>query len=165
MAAALGALGLRRAAVVHGEGKIDELAVRGETFVALWDDGAVQTFVLTPRAFGIDEVDPAGLAGGDATFNANALRKVLAGHQIDHGERLEAVLHASAMTAALGLELLEPAFDRARLPEQYRRAVASVRSGAARLVLHKWREVSAAGADISVDDLAALEPADFAGVE
>ena len=49
-------------------------------------------------------------------YNADVLRKVLAGHQIDHGERFEAVLHAAAMTAALGLELLEPAFDRAGCP-------------------------------------------------
>jgi anthranilate phosphoribosyltransferase len=165
VAAALGALGLRRAAVVHGAGGIDEIAVRGETFVALWDGEVVRELMLAPRAFGIDEVDPAGLAGGDAAFNAGVLRKVLAGHQIDHGERLEAVLHASAMTAALGLELLEPAFELARLPAQYKRAVESVRSGAARLVLHKWREVSQASADVSVDDLAALSAADFAGVE
>jgi anthranilate phosphoribosyltransferase len=178
VAAALGALGLRRAAVVHGAGNpkmegagpapapgIDEIAVRGETFVALWDGEVVRELVLAPRAFGIDEVDPAGLAGGDAAFNAGVLRKVLAGHQIDHGERLEAVLHASAMTAALGLELLEPTFELAHLPAQYKRAVESVRSGAARLVLHKWREVSQASADVSVDDLAALSPADFAGVE
>jgi len=178
VALALGGLGLRRAAVVHGEGNpkmegagpapapgIDEIAVRGETFVALWDGDVVSEFLLTPRAFGLDEVDPAGLAGGDATFNASVLRKVLAGHQIDHGERLEAVLHASAMTAALGLELLERSFERGRLPAQYKRAVESIRSGAARLVLHKWREVSQAAADISVDDLAQLTPAEFAGVE
>ncbi|MBV8761239.1 MAG: anthranilate phosphoribosyltransferase [Deltaproteobacteria bacterium] len=178
VAAALGALGLRRAAVVHGEGGpkmegagpapapgIDEIAVRGETFVALWDGGVVGTLMLTPRSFGLDEVDPAGLAGGDATYNAGALRKVLAGHQIDHGERLEAVLHASCMTAALGLELLEPRFEVAHLPEQYKRAVGAITSGAARLVLHKWREVSQASADIDVADLAALRPADFAGVE
>ena len=166
VAAALGALGLRRAAAVHGAGNLDEIAVHGETFVALWDDGMVRELVITPRTFGIDEVDPAGLAGGDATFNAGVLRKVLAGHQIDHGERLEAVVHAGAMTAALGLELLEPgALTLGRLPAQYRRAVDSIRSGAARLVLHKWREVSQASADISVDDLAALSPAEFAGVE
>jgi hypothetical protein len=69
------------------------------------------------------------------------------------------------MTAALGLELLEPQFELGRLPQQYRRAVESVRSGAARLVLHKWREVSQAAADIAVDDLAQLSPGDFAGVE
>ena len=165
LAAALGALGLRRAAVVHGEGGIDELAVRGETFVAIWDDGVVRTQTLAPHAFGLDEVDPAGLAGGDASYNAGVLRKVLAGHQIGHGERFEAVLHASCMTAALGLELLEERCDFARLPQQYRRAVAAITSGAARLVLHKWREVSQASADADVADLAALSAAEFAGVE
>lgn len=165
VAAALGALGLRRAAVVHGEGNLDEIAVRGETFVALWDGGVVGTLVLTPRSFGLDEVDPEGLAGGDATYNAGVLRRVLAGHQVDHGERLEAVLHASCMTAALGLEILEDRFDVTRLPAQYKRAVGAIQSGAARLVLHKWREVSQASADIDVRDLDVLKPADFAGVE
>jgi anthranilate phosphoribosyltransferase len=165
MALALGGLGLRCAAVVHGEGKLDEIAVKGKTLCALWDGEVVRELVLTPRAFGIAEVDPAGLAGGDAAFNAGVLRQVLAGHHVGHGERLEAVLHASAMTAALGLELLEPTFELGRLPAQYTRAAETVRTGAARLVLHKWREVSQAAADISVDDLAALSPAEFAGVE
>jgi len=177
-AAALGALGLRRAAVVHGEGKpkmegpgpapgpgIDEIAVRGETFVAVWDGDVVRTLTLTPRAFGLPEVDPAGLAGGDAPFNASVLRTVLAGRNIGRGDRYEAALHAAAMTAALGLELLEPAFEVGRLPAQLQRAVTAITSGAARLVLHKWREVSQAGADVNIDDLAALSPADFAGVE
>ena len=178
IAAALGALGLRRAAVVHGDGGpkmegagpapgpgIDEIAVRGETFVAVWDDGVVRTQTLTPRAFGLHDVDPAGLAGGDATYNAGVLRTVLAGHHIGRGERLEAVLHASCMTAALGLELLEDRCDFARLPQQYKRAVAGITSGAARLVLHKWREVSQAAADADIADLAALSAAEFAGVE
>lgn len=163
VAAALGALGLRRAAVVHGEGNIDELAVRGETHVAIWDgtEGLTRTLQLSPRSFGVGDVDPAGLAGSDATFNANVLRKVLAGHEVDEGQRYEAVLRAAAMTAALGLELLESKLDLDRLPSQYERAVASVKSGAARLVLHKWREVSS-GTDA---DFSALKPADFVGVE
>jgi len=177
-AAALGALGVRRAAVVHGEGNpkmegpgpapgtgIDEIAVRGETFMAVWDGGMVNTLTLTPRAFGLADVDPAGLAGGDAPFNAGVLRSVLAGHHVARGERYEAVLHAGCMTAALGLELLEPTFELGRLPAQYERSVKAITSGAARLVLHKWREVSQAGADVSIDDLATLSPADFAGVE
>ncbi|MGE5182641.1 MAG: anthranilate phosphoribosyltransferase, partial [Acidobacteriota bacterium] len=89
VAAALGALGLRRAAVVHGAGGLDELAVRGETHVALWDadEGLVRTLAFTPRTFGVDEVDPEGLAGGDAAHNATVLRKVLAGHHVGRGER------------------------------------------------------------------------------
>jgi len=168
VAAALGALGLRRAAVVHGAGNIDELAVRGETHVAIWDEpvGVVRTLQLSPASFGVGELDPAGLAGGDAPYNANVLRTVIAGHQVDAGERYEAVLRASAMTAALGLELLETGdLDLGRLPAQYERAVATVKSGAARLVLHKWRAVSTATLDEQLPELDALKPADFVGVE
>jgi anthranilate phosphoribosyltransferase len=166
MATALGALGLRRAAVVHGTGGLDEISVSGETFVALWNEGAMTTLTLTPKVFGCDEVDAGGLAGGDSETNAAVLRKVLAGHQVDHGERLEAVLRAGAMTAALGLELLEKGpFDLKRLPQQYKRAVTTTRTGAARLVLHKWREISQAAPNANVSELASLTAADFAGVE
>lgn len=164
VAAALGALGLRRAAVVHGDGGVDEVAVRGETHVAIWDDGVVLSRTLSPVAFGIDEADPAGLAGGDASFNAAVVRGVLAGQHVGHGERYEAVLRAAAMTAALGLELLETGtMDLTRLPDQYVRAHTVAIDGAARLVLHKWREVSQGTTDVAA--LAALRAADFKGVE
>ncbi len=168
VAAALGALGLRRAAVVHGAGRIDELAVRGDTHCALWDEaeGAVRVLSLSPRSFGVTDLDPAGLAGGDAAFNASVLRKVIAGHEVDPGQRYEAVLRAAAMTAALGLELLEPGtLELGRLPDQYQRAASTVKTGTARLVLHKWREVSQNTNGADLDQLARLSPADFIGVE
>jgi anthranilate phosphoribosyltransferase len=166
MAAALGTLGVRRAAVVHGAGGLDELAVRGNTHVALWDDGMVRVLSLAPAMFGVQERDPAGLAGGDAAHNAAVMRAVLAHHHVGRGERYEAVLQAAAMTAALALELLaEDAVDLARLPDRYQAAVAAVRSGGARLVLHRWREVSQATVETNVDDLKQLAPHDFAGVE
>ena len=168
VAAALGALGLRRAAVVHGAGQLDEIAVHGETHVAIWDAGVgvVRALALAPGAFRVDELDPEGLAGGDAAHNAAILRKVIAGREVGRGERYEAVLRAAAMTAALGLELLEAGeLDLARLPDQYRRAAATVTNGAARLVLHKWREVSQDVADTDWRELEALSAADFAGVE
>ena len=143
VAAALGALGVRRAAVVHGADGLDEIAVRGETHVAIWAGGAVRALTLTPAMFRVHEVDPAGLAGGDAAHNAQILGDVIAGRHTGRGERHEAVLHASAMTAALGLELLEPGdFDLDRLPDQFTRARTVAVDGAAALVLHKWREVS-----------------------
>jgi anthranilate phosphoribosyltransferase len=166
VATALGALGVRRAAVVHGAGGLDEIAVHGETHVAVWDDGEVRELTLTPRMFGVPEVDPAGLAGGDAAHNAAILRKVLAGREVGHGERLEAALHASAMTAALGLALLAPgALDLRRLPDQFARAKAAVRDGTARLVLHRWQEVSRAPVGADLGALAARTPGEFAGVE
>jgi anthranilate phosphoribosyltransferase len=168
VAAAFGALGLRRAAVVHGAGGIDEIAVRGPTHCAIWDadEGLVRALELTPKSFGIAEHDPAGLAGGDSTHNASVLRRVIAGHDVAQGQRYEAVLAASAMTAALGLELLEESvLDLGRLPEQYRRAAATATNGAARLALHKWREVSQNPGNTDFAELARLSPADFVGVE
>lgn len=145
IAAALGALGLRRAAVVHGEGGLDEIAVNGETHVAIWDAdiGVVRALHMIPRTFGCGELDPGGLAGGEAEHNASILRSVITGHDVGKGERFEAALRAAAMTAALGLELLEPgALELSRLPEQYRRAAATGTNGAAEGVLQRWREAS-----------------------
>lgn len=143
VAAALGALGLRRAAVVHGADGLDEIAVRGPTHVAIWDAGFVQALTVTPQMFRLPEVDPAGLAGGDAAHNAQIMQDVLAGREVGPGERYEAVLYAAAMTAALGLELLEPGeLDLDRLPDQLTRARTVAVDGAAALVLHKWREIS-----------------------
>jgi anthranilate phosphoribosyltransferase len=166
VAAALGALGCRRAAVVHGAGNLDELTVKGDTHVAIYDGGTVTTHMLRPKHFGCDELDPAGLAGGDAAHNASVMRKILAGQLIGHGERFEAILQASAMTAALGLELIESgALDLDRLPDQYIRAHTVAVDGAARLALYRWQEASAAppGADLS--ELARKTAADFIGVE
>src|SRR6185436_14828398 len=101
VAAALGALGVRRAAVVHGSGGLDEIAVRGETHVAIWDAGELTSIALTPAQFGLADADPGGLAGGDAAHNAAAIRAVLAGKQVARGERYQAFLEAAAMTAAL----------------------------------------------------------------
>jgi len=167
VAAALGALGLRRAAVVHGAGNLDEIAVRGSTHCAIWDadEGLVRALAITPRSFGIDDHDPAGLAGGDAAHNSAVLRRVIAGHQVAPTQAYAAVLAASAMTAALGLELLgDDVLELGRLPDHYKRAAATVSNGAARLVLHKWREVSQ-NATANLADLARLSAADFVGVE
>jgi len=166
VAAALGALGVRRAVVVHGEGGFDEVAVRGETWAALWDGERVTSHTLTTRSFGAHESDPAGLAGGDAAHNAGILRQVLAGRDCGPGERHAAIALASAMTAALGLELLEPGpLDLARLPDQLARARAATLDGSARLVLHKWQEASRAHPAADLSALAARTAREFAGVE
>jgi hypothetical protein len=90
---------------------------------------------------------------------------VIAGHDVGPGKSHAAVLAASAMSAALGLELLEDrVLDLRRLPEHYERAAATTTNGAARLVLHKWREVSQnPTADFA--ELGRLSPAEFVGVE
>jgi len=166
MAMALGALGVRRAVVVHGEGGVDEVAVRGATHAAIWDGDRVTTATLTPAMFRCDDVDPAGLAGGDAAYNAAIMRKVLAGRDVGRGERHAGILHAAAMTAALGLELLEDGeLTLDRLPDQFARARAAALDGSARLVLHKWHEASRAHPAADLSALAARTAGEFAGVE
>ncbi len=141
MAAALGALGVRHAAVVHAASGLDELAVRGPTHVAVFA-GEITTYELTPKDFGCDEIDPAGLAGGDAMHNASVLRYTLAGQLVGHGEPNEAFLQAAAMTAALGLALLDGAFSLLTLPDHYARAREVAFDGTGTAVLHRWRDAS-----------------------
>ncbi|MCX5745530.1 MAG: hypothetical protein NT062_23890 [Proteobacteria bacterium] len=112
----------------------------GPTAMALWDEGTVVEVMLSPATFGLAEVDPEGLTGGDAAYNADVLREVLA----DRRPATDAVVHAAGMTAALGLELLEPGpFTLARLPAQLARARAAIVDGTGQGVLHHWCAVLA----------------------
>jgi anthranilate phosphoribosyltransferase len=134
VAQALGQLGARRAFVLHGEGGYDEVAVRGTTRVAEWDQrrGSVLVMELRPGDFGLAEADPAGLAGGDARENAAIFRRVLEGEP-------GAVRHAALMEAALALLAcgLEPDLRAAT-----ERAASAVDSGRARDTLERWIALS-----------------------
>jgi anthranilate phosphoribosyltransferase len=79
LAQAHGALGSKRAMVVHGAGGLDEFAPSGSTFVAELANGAVKTHELRPADFGLDESDPAGLRGGEPADNARIALEVLRG--------------------------------------------------------------------------------------
>ncbi len=103
VATALGKLGARRAFVVHGDGGLDEIAVRGPTQIAEWnqDKGSVVTSEITPQFFGLDEANPADLKGGDADANAAILRKVLGGET--GAPRNAAVMEAAVALTACGV--------------------------------------------------------------
>jgi anthranilate phosphoribosyltransferase len=149
LAAAFGELGARRVFVVHGlepaEGHgasaagIDEVAVRGETLVAEWTGAEVVSEILTPASFGLEDVDPAGLAGGDAADNAAILHRVLAGEGVERGGRFRAAANAAVMEAALALLAIGLVADRA---EGVARASEALRGGAAAGVLTRWARLS-----------------------
>lgn len=159
LAAAFGELGARRVFVVHGlgpqelhgvgggaaEGKaadprgLDEVAVSGPTLVAEWNGREVVSSVITPASFGLEDADPAGLAGGDAEHNAGLLRRVLAGDGIDRGGAMRAAANAAVMEAALALVAIGVASD---VVEGAARADAALRGGLAARVLASWAQLS-----------------------
>ncbi len=78
VAETLKTLGAERAWVAHGDG-YDEITSTGETEVAELAGGAVRSFTLTPEAVGLKRYTRDELRGGDAAFNAAALRRLLEG--------------------------------------------------------------------------------------
>jgi anthranilate phosphoribosyltransferase len=140
MARALGQLGARRAFVVHGDGGIDELAVRGATWVAEWTGGAVREYVMVPGDFGLASGDPRELAGGDPTWNAGALLRVLScADAREAGAPTRAVRTAAVMTASLALVAIGAAADPT---EGARAAAAALDDGRALRALERWIAVS-----------------------
>ncbi|MCC0019532.1 MAG: anthranilate phosphoribosyltransferase [Nitratireductor sp.] len=69
-------LGSQKVWVVHGDG-FDEMTITGTTHVAMLEDGEVHTRDLTPADFGLDVQSADAIAGGDAAYNADALRRLL----------------------------------------------------------------------------------------
>ncbi len=132
LAAALLELGVERAWVVRSADGLDELSPFTTTQVCELHHGEVRRLEVHPRDFGLPESAPGALAGGDAEFNAAALRAVLSG--APHPARTGFLLNAAA--ALVVAEELSP-------PEAARRAAELVDTGAALALLERWREAGA----------------------
>lgn len=113
LAGALGALGARRAIVVHGDDGLDELTTTGTSLMAVVEDGAVETSVVDPEALGLRRVKPDQLAGGSPEVNAEILRRVLSG---ETGAQRDIVClnAAGALYAACAVQSLEEGLVRAK---------------------------------------------------
>ena len=121
IAEALSRLGSEKAWVVHGSDGLDEVTTSGETFVCELSGGATRSFVIAPEDAGLPRHPASALAGGDAEFNAKALRAVLDGAK--NAYRDVALLNAAATLVVA---------DRAKtLAEGAAIAGASLDSGAA----------------------------------
>lgn len=103
LAETLQLLGCERAMVLHGSG-LDEFALHGPTEVVELRDNALHEYQLTPADFGVEHAEISALRGGDADFNAQALKQVL------KGEAPLAHQQAVAMSTA-GLLYLTGRFD------------------------------------------------------
>ena len=81
MAQTLGKLGAERAWVVHGSDGLDELTTTGPSTICEYYEGETRTFELSPQDAGLPACKPEDLKGGDAHYNAAAIRAVLAGEE------------------------------------------------------------------------------------
>ena len=131
IAHALNGLGSEHIWVVHGDG-YDEITATGETKVAELKDEKVSEFTISPEQFGLGRYAKADLAGGDAAYNAAALRNVLDGKS---GAYRDTVL----MNAGAGLVVAGVAPD---LAEGIARAAQSIDNGSATAALERLVKVS-----------------------
>ena len=125
-------LGSEAVWVTHGEGGLDEITPTGTTWVSELKDGKVTNFEIEPEDVGIKRWTLADLKGGDAEYNAKALRAVLAGEK-------NAFRDASTMTAGAALLVAGRAKD---LKDGIAQAAAAIDSGAALKVLDKLVKAS-----------------------
>lgn len=86
--------GSERPLVVFGHDGLDELTTTTTSTLMSWEDGEVRTQEVDATAFGLAPAQPADLLGGDATVNAEAAHRVLAGDAGPHRDIV--VLNAGA---------------------------------------------------------------------
>jgi len=93
LAKVLGNLGSEDVMVVHGEDGLDEITISDGTKVSRCRRGKVETFYVTPEAFGVGRADVKTLQGGDKDENARILLSILKG---ERGPKRDVVLMNSA---------------------------------------------------------------------
>jgi anthranilate phosphoribosyltransferase len=128
-------LPIERTFVVHGAQGWDEPTPIGPFTLFDVRPGSVATAVRTPEEYGLARCSGPQLAGGDAAFNARALRAVLEGE--DTGAHRDCLL----LGTALALEVAGVAH---RPREGIERAAAAIDSGAARRLLQALGRAGAA---------------------
>ncbi|CAH2404663.1 anthranilate phosphoribosyltransferase [Mesorhizobium escarrei] len=131
VAETLKALGADHVWVAHGDG-YDEITTTGETQVAELVGGEIRRFTLTPEAVGLKRHTKDELRGGDAAYNAQALRDMLGGAA---GAFRDTVL----MNAGAGLVVAGKATT---LADGMATAAQAIDSGRALKVLDRLVEIS-----------------------
>ncbi|WP_038246502.1 anthranilate phosphoribosyltransferase [Ghiorsea bivora] len=81
VAGALSQLGTQRALIVHGRDGLDEITTTTITDAVWVENGTTHRFEIDPAAFGMPYATPQALEGGDASFNAEVIKHILAGVQ------------------------------------------------------------------------------------
>ena len=122
IAKVLSSLGVRRAFVVYGQDKMDEISLSAPTTVCELKDGYYRTIAIAPEDFGFARCAKEELRGGTPEQNAQTVRDILEG--CEKGPKRDAALlnAGCALYVAGAVESVE---------EGVRKALAQVESGAA----------------------------------
>ncbi|MGD9959703.1 anthranilate phosphoribosyltransferase [Nocardioides sp.] len=126
--------------VFRGDDGLDELTTTTTSSVWVARDGAVSERSIDPRNFGLSLASPESLQGDDPAFNANVVRRLLAGEK--GAVRDAVVLNAGAALAVYGAATDN--LDQA-LSEGMALARQAIDSGAAQETLERWVAASSAG--------------------
>jgi anthranilate phosphoribosyltransferase len=125
--------------VFRGDDGLDELTTTTTSQVWAVRNGEVEQFTLDPVRFGLGGGTVEGLRGGDAAYNADVVRRLVAG---EPGQVRDAVLLNAG--AALAVHAAETGSHEERLAAGIERAEQAIDAGKAGAVLDRWIEVSSA---------------------
>ncbi|MCM0622583.1 anthranilate phosphoribosyltransferase [Nocardioides bruguierae] len=119
--------------VLRGDDGLDELTTTTTSSVWVVHEGAVRPVTVDPADLGLARASTEDLRGGEPAYNADVVRRLLAGEQ---GPVRDAVLlNAGAALAVLDEPGAEPL---AALAAGMKRAAEAVDTGAAAAVLERW---------------------------
>lgn len=94
LAKVLSNLGVKRALVVYGQDRLDEISASAETSLCEVKDGTFKSYTISPEQFGLTRCKKEELTGGTPDENAAITKVVLAGGQ--GARRTAVVLNAGA---------------------------------------------------------------------
>ena len=100
MAHVLDKLGVKRALVVYGQDRLDEISLSAPTTVMEVNQGTFTRYELTPEQFGMKRCDKSELVGGDGAQNAQITESIL------KGECTDAKAEAVILNAGAGIYLM-----------------------------------------------------------
>jgi len=127
-AEAMRRIGMTRAMIVSGEDGMDELTLSAANRVTDLGDGAIRAYTLTPEEAGFTRYPAEAIRGGDASYNAAALRRLLRG---ETGAYRDAVL----FNAGAALVVAGAARD---LSSGIEEAAEAIDKGLANALLNCW---------------------------
>lgn len=122
MAHVLDKLGVKRALVVYGQDRLDEISLSAPTTCMELNNGEFNKYVITPEQYGFTRCQKSDLVGGDGAENAKITERIL------KGECTDAKADAVIFNAGAGIYLMNGA---ASIEEGIKIARGTIQSGKA----------------------------------